>query len=435
MSAEIEIEQLRQLVLGSSNEQEFITSLIRLNEILRRSERKTVLDAEFVQLLSKRFEESNDVLFRYEISSFFISAAIDIDSSRFLASTQRSQMYSVLVTSLALNNVTFEKTVDLFSESIRQGEKKPYQRIKDLHNAQIVNAIVSRIPELHTTTIRAKVCQLIGKLFARVKTEPYYPPSFTEVLPFVFECFNSNNGELITRAVEALSMFDTDSEEQIGLILDRDPNFPNRLAELLLSHVEDIVYHVVIIVKKMTSGSITQTQRIIDAGVVFNLLWLMDYPNKNVIREVCETISNITQGSTEQIQTVIDAAIIPKLLLLMNSDDEPIQIKATWVVCSLLSNGSESQIDYLINEDVIRAVCTSFEAIYPQETELTQILRLLYSCLTTIINFANNRDEIRREHIRSLMKRDQGNIVEKLEILKDRKLIVREDIVVGFIQH
>ena len=80
------------------------------------------------------------------------------------------------------------------------------------------------------------------------------------------------------------------------------------------------------------------------------------------MKDTCFTISNIAAGSQKQISAIIDAKIIPALVLLFNTSNE-IEIKAevTWALANALSNGNETHITYLIDQDCISCLCKFIE--------------------------------------------------------------------------
>lgn len=98
------------------------------------------------------------------------------------------------------------------------------------------------------------------------------------------------------------------------------------------------------------------TQHIIECGAVPSLRRLIAHSNREIQKEACWTLSNIAAGTVDQIQCVLDSGCIPSLMGLASSDatDAEVKSEACWVVLNATSCGSDSQIEYLVNEGCIQ---------------------------------------------------------------------------------
>ena len=98
------------------------------------------------------------------------------------------------------------------------------------------------------------------------------------------------------------------------------------------------------------------TQHIIECGAVPSLRRLIAHSNREIQKEACWTLSNIAAGTVDQIQQVLDSGCIPSLMGLAASDttDAEVKSEACWVVLNATSCGSDSQIEYLVNEGCIQ---------------------------------------------------------------------------------
>lgn len=98
------------------------------------------------------------------------------------------------------------------------------------------------------------------------------------------------------------------------------------------------------------------TQHIIECGAVPSLRRLIAHSNREIQKEACWTLSNIAAGTVDQIQCVLDSGCIPSLMGLAASDttDAEVKSEACWVVLNATSCGSDSQIEYLVNEGCIQ---------------------------------------------------------------------------------
>lgn len=384
---------------------------------------------ELFLFLKDKFEATNDPALRLEIASFLASFAPG------LSSTPRD-IYPILVTALssASDHLVLEDIFNVLLKAVANPTMKINHR---LINAGVVSAILRHTRNLDDN-LRVKACRLIAKLFAWHKLDAVQSPSISGVLPFVLECFHSNNDALIASGAEALISFTGYYERNIDEILARDIHLPIRLSQLLLSHVETVVYPVVMTISNIISESPRCLQTLIDAGVVLNLLWLLDHPNKNIVREVCRAIAQITGRSKDHFQTVVEAAILPKLLLLFQSEEADIDVKysISSVLNCILTEGTDAQKDYLINEGSIAAICKVWESIdFDFKNHLVVgVFRTLYSALTGLSKVFERADETKRERIRVQFKASQSDLIKKLQAIKEMNVFVRDDVVINFLQ-
>ena len=103
------------------------------------------------------------------------------------------------------------------------------------------------------------------------------------------------------------------------------------------------------------SGSDTQTQAILDFGVLPILSSLLDNESRNIRKETCWTLSNVTSGTVSQVQQVLESpGLFSKVIeLIESSDDSEIQKEATWVVSNATSNREPKQIAYIIEQGAV----------------------------------------------------------------------------------
>ena len=109
------------------------------------------------------------------------------------------------------------------------------------------------------------------------------------------------------------------------------------------------------IVGNCMSGSDTQTQSILDFGVLPILSSLLDNESRNIRKETCWTLSNVTSGTVSQVQQVLESpGLFSKVIEMIEaSDDTEIQKEATWVVSNATSNREPKQIAYIIEQGAV----------------------------------------------------------------------------------
>ena len=115
-------------------------------------------------------------------------------------------------------------------------------------------------------------------------------------------------------------------------------------------------------VGNIVTGNETQTQTVIDAGAVPNLLELFSHSKKGIQKEACWAISNITAGNKDQIQSTIDANVIPPLVKLLKSAEFDVKKEAAWAISNATSGGTPRQIKFLVSQDCIPPLCELLSA-------------------------------------------------------------------------
>lgn len=364
-------------------------------------------DIELFTSLTTKLDASNDRNLCYEIACFFAIISIDPEFDGEVP----LKVYQVLVESLSSDDIVVaERTLDTINETVHASFKSRYfcRKILTFHDHSIMGAILRRVGGFNES-LKVKSCRLIAKIHGRrIREQNYYLP-FTNALPFVLSCFNSDNNELISVGAAALSSFMDDTELQIMEVLQADNNIPNRLSQLLLNSDETVVYFAEEAIKAVVDGTIEQAQTLIDAGVLPNLLWLLDHPNKSIVANTCSVISRITLGSEEQIQAVIDAAIIPKLVAILRTEGDEGHYDASWAITQIMEEGSVVQKDYIINEGAVSAICQAFTG----EGKTLELLRPVVTCLTAAIHFCQE-DDVRKFQLLNLLN-SQATLLMKLE--------------------
>jgi len=121
-----------------------------------------------------------------------------------------------------------------------------------------------------------------------------------------------------------------------------------RLVYLLNSPNSSIQTAVLRTVGNIATGDDSQTQKLLEAGVLPTLCTLLDNSKRKIVlKEVIWTISNIA-FTAEQIQAIIDAQIIPRLVGSLQSPEKEICTEATWAITNMIRYGTDAQIQYLV---------------------------------------------------------------------------------------
>lgn len=230
--------------------------------------------------------------------------------------------------------------------------------------------------------------------------EPF--PDFEVIrpaLPLLGRLLYSQNEGVVKYSCISLSFIGGGPKYCIDAILDDRLNIMPRLIELLTGSTSTtIVLAAVRVIGYISSGDDIHTQSVLPA--LPSLLWLLDYPDKEIRRYVCWILSNITAGT--KIQAVINAAVFPKLLEQLKSEDNKIQKEALRAICNAIRLNKD-QSWYLLHEGVIPLLCgllLQIEDVAVFTDVLKALIRMLIvgkreGKVQTVIDILLNCDEIK----------------------------------------
>lgn len=173
---------------------------------------------------------------------------------------------------------------------------------------------------------------------------------------FCFQMLTSSDTEILSHVCWAFSHLCDGPSTHIQAVVDSDVCF--RLVELLSHSSWRVTKPALRAIGNIVCAEDDHdyTQHIIECGAVPSLRRLIAHSNREIQKEACWTLSNIAAGTVDQIQCVLDSGCIPSLMGLASSDttDAEVKSEACWVVLNATSCGSDSQIEYLVNEGCIQ---------------------------------------------------------------------------------
>uniref|UniRef100_A0A7N0U9J2 Importin subunit alpha n=1 Tax=Kalanchoe fedtschenkoi TaxID=63787 RepID=A0A7N0U9J2_KALFE len=185
------------------------------------------------------------------------------------------------------------------------------------------------------------------------------PTPFEQVkpaLPVLQQLIHLNDEEVLTDACWALSYLSDGPNDKIQAVI--EAGVCPRIIEILLHPSPTVLIPALRTVGNIVTGDDTQTQFVMDNGVLPYLYQLLTQNHKKSIKkETCWTISNITAGNRSQIQAVIDANIILPLVNLLQNAEFDIKKEAAWAVSNATSGSSPDQIRYLVSQGCIKPLC------------------------------------------------------------------------------
>ncbi|VDO51713.1 unnamed protein product, partial [Schistosoma margrebowiei] len=126
---------------------------------------------------------------------------------------------------------------------------------------------------------------------------------------------------------------------------------------LLLRLLANLISPSLRAIGNLVIGTDEQTQAILDAGLLTYIPALLNNEKSTVVKEACWVVSNITAGSVDQIDMVISHNIIPCILEIFYKGEFRTQKEACWVISNFISGGTPGQCAYLLNQNVLKALC------------------------------------------------------------------------------
>ncbi|TDH67814.1 hypothetical protein CCR75_004822 [Bremia lactucae] len=176
------------------------------------------------------------------------------------------------------------------------------------------------------------------------------------ILPSLAKMLTSTDTEILSHVCWAFSHLCDGPSTHIQAVVDSEVCF--RLVELLSHSSWRVTKPALRAIGNIVCAEDDHdyTQHIIECGAVPSLRRLIAHSNREIQKEACWTLSNIAAGTVNQIQCVLDSGCIPSLMGLAASDatDAEVKSEACWVVLNATSCGSDTQIEYLVNQGCIQ---------------------------------------------------------------------------------
>ena len=105
------------------------------------------------------------------------------------------------------------------------------------------------------------------------------------------------------------------------------------------------------------TGDDTETQTVIDAGVIPHLYNLMGHSDGAIRKEACWTISNICAGTPVQVGQIIEHGIFDRLVDLVQNDVFEIKREAGWSISNTTALKEPSIIQEVAQRKGVEAMC------------------------------------------------------------------------------
>ena len=115
----------------------------------------------------------------------------------------------------------------------------------------------------------------------------------------------------------------------------------------------------------LVSGTDTQTQQVVDAGVLPALLPLLRHPKKRIRKDVCWALSNIAAGTPVQVATLLEhenPAAAKELLHVAAEDDWEVRKEAAIALLNACNGCSRQHLQKLLQLGVVQTLTSLLNA-------------------------------------------------------------------------
>lgn len=166
--------------------------------------------------------------------------------------------------------------------------------------------------------------------------------------------------EIIDDCLSAL--LDLLDDSLIQILIDAKLNL--RLVEFLRQPSTQIVYHTLQIISFITNGTDTQTQSMIECGVLPMLFNLLQQAGLDLMcrRECLWIISNITVGTFQQMKLIFENKQWVEILFNHCSHESTkIKREAVWALCNSTKNADAEHIGLLIDKGILHIYNTNLD--------------------------------------------------------------------------
>jgi len=214
--------------------------------------------------------------------------------------------------------------------------------------------------------MRRNIIWTISNL-CRGKPQPKFR-LISAAIPIIASLLIVDDDEVLTDACWALSYLSDDhSDNNLYIQSVIDAGVISDLISLLNHHNLTVQNPALRAIGNIVTGTDIQTSVVVQNGALPVLKKLMLNDSKTSIRkEVIWTLSNITAGTHYHIQSIIDEGIIIHLLNMVESTHKCSEIdsvdfdickEAVWAVSNATGGATLEQIEYLVHLGVIESLC------------------------------------------------------------------------------
>ena len=147
-------------------------------------------------------------------------------------------------------------------------------------------------------------------------------------------------------------------------------------------------------------------QVLVNAGIIKELGLVLSSSNEKLRKEAIWCLSNITASKPIHVQVVIDSGILKQIVELTIKDVYTVKVECIWVLANAAYRHNTSNVKYLIDIDVVEALCSMLNI---------KDLKILYVTIQGILYLLKGAKE-KLDEVKERIKKCEGlDLLERLQ--------------------
>mmetsp|Transcript_30994 Transcript_30994/g.54385 ORF Transcript_30994/g.54385 Transcript_30994/m.54385 type:complete len:312 (+) Transcript_30994:723-1658(+) len=186
----------------------------------------------------------------------------------------------------------------------------------------------------------------------------------SKVIPLVSSIIlQCSDEDTLIDAIWAFSYLTDAANDRIDMIL-QQKDVVVSLVKHLKSRSSTLVAPALRVLGNIVTGDDEQTQAVMDAGILPQLLPLLQHPKKSLRKETCWLISNIAAGNRKQISALLnEPRLIAEVLQHLAWGQWEVREEAAWAISNLCM--SKEHVQAVVQIGAIRPLCELLTASDP----------------------------------------------------------------------
>lgn len=152
-----------------------------------------------------------------------------------------------------------------------------------------------------------------------------------------------------------IKILETGVCERLAGLLELGGNNLSNQAKQEISYT-NIILPAIRALGNFVTGEDTETQTVMESGVLPHLHNLLSHPDAAIRKESCWTLSNICAGTAKQVAVVIESGAFDMLIRLVQEDIYEIQREAGWSVSNATALRNPEIIEKVVEKGGIEAM-------------------------------------------------------------------------------